>query len=78
MRALRPKLQWIRLMPWRQPPSEDTEGPSVVLITDEGQEIVLQRPGTFGQAERTARRMQAELEGDGPQEFAHRYGIRLC
>ncbi|MDQ6726890.1 MAG: hypothetical protein M3066_12095 [Actinomycetota bacterium] len=75
--ALRPKLDWVRSMPGRRPQAEDTEGPTVVLITDEGREIVLQRPGTFGQAQRAASRFQQELDGVGAVEFARRYSLSL-
>jgi hypothetical protein len=76
-RALRPKLDWVRVMPGRPPPAEDTEGPTVVLVTDDGREIVLQRPGTLGQARRAASRFQAELDRVGAAEFARRYGLTL-
>jgi len=49
----------------------------VVLVTDEGNEIVLQHPGMFGQAKRAARRFQEELDTDGVDEFARRYGLHL-
>jgi hypothetical protein len=74
---MRPKLDWIRLIPGRKPPAEDTEGPTVVLITDEGREVVLQRPGTLGQARRAAARLDQELRSIGSTEFARRYGINL-
>ncbi|HUR49992.1 MAG TPA: hypothetical protein VMY88_10775 [Acidimicrobiales bacterium] len=76
VRALRPKLGWIRLRPGQPSLSEDTDGPTVVLITDEGREIVLQRPGTLGQARRAASRFQQELSQVGPVEFTRRYGYR--
>jgi hypothetical protein len=77
LRAIRPKLNWVRIIPGRKPDAEDTEGPTVVLVTDNGQEIVLQRPGTVGQARRAAARLDQELRNIGPAEFAHRYGIHL-
>jgi hypothetical protein len=77
VRALRPKLDWIRIMPWRTP-SEDTEGPSVVLIADDGKEVVLLRPGTLRQAERAASRFRAELQRVGPEAFQARYGVHLA
>ena len=76
-RAFRPKLDWVRMMPGRPPLAEDTEGPTVVLITDEGREIVLQRPGTLGQARRAASRFQQELADVGAAAFARRYGLSL-
>jgi hypothetical protein len=77
LRAMRPKVDWIRLIPGRKPPAEDTDGPTVVLVTDEGREVVLQRPGTLGQARRAAARLDQELRSKGPTEFARRYGIHL-
>lgn len=77
VRALRPKLDWVRIMPGRPPPAEDSDGPTVVLITDEGREIVLQRPGTLGQARRAASRFQQELNRVGAAEFARRFGLSL-
>ena len=77
MRAFRPKLDWVRIIPGRPPHAEDTDGPTVVLITDEGREIVLQRPGTLGQARRAASRLQHELDRVGASEFARRYGLSL-
>jgi hypothetical protein len=73
---MRPKLDWIRLMPWRRP-AEDTEGPTVVLVDGRGREVVLQRPGTYGQARRAAARFQLELDRSGPETFAARYGVHL-
>jgi hypothetical protein len=77
VRSLRPKLDWVRLIPGRPPPAEDTEGPTVVLVTDDGREIVLQRPATFGQARRAAQRFQHELEVKGSVDFARQYGLPL-
>ena len=76
-RALRPKLDWVRVIPGRPPPAEDTEGATVVLITDEGREIGLQGPGRLGQARRSASRFQQELNRVGAAEFARRYGLTL-
>jgi hypothetical protein len=64
-------------MPWPPSSAEDTDGPTVVLITDEGREIVMQRPGTGGQAQRDANRLQSELDVSGPDTFALHYGPHL-
>jgi hypothetical protein len=77
VRAIRPKLDWVRSIPGHPPLAEDTDGPTVVLITDEGREIVLQRPGTLAQARRAASRFQQELDRVGAAEFARRYGLSL-
>jgi hypothetical protein len=74
-RASRPKLSWVRSIPGSRPLAEDTDGPTVVAIDDFGREIVIQRPGTFGQARRAAARFQHELEAVGQAEFASRYGL---
>lgn len=76
-KAARPKLSWVRAIPGRQPAAEDTEGPTVVLITNEGREVVLQRPGTMGQARRSAAGLRRELDAAGAQEFARRHGLSL-
>jgi len=76
-RAFRPKLDWVRTIPGHPPLAEDTDGPTVVLVTDEGREIVLQRPGTVGQARRAASRFQQELDRVGAAEFGRRYGLSL-
>jgi hypothetical protein len=76
-RALRPKLTWVRSIPGRPPEAEDTAGPSVVLVADDEQEVVLQRPGTFGQARRAAKRLGTELNDVGQSEFGRRYGLTL-
>jgi hypothetical protein len=57
--------------------AEDIDGPTVVVVDDDGREIVIQRPGTFGQARRAAARLQHELDAVGRTEFANRYGMRL-
>ena len=57
--------------------AEDTDGPTVVVVDNDGREIVIQRPGTFGQARRAAARLQRELEAVGRTEFLSRYGLRL-
>jgi hypothetical protein len=75
-RASRPKLNWVRFVS-SAPMAEDTEGPMVVLVDDDGSEIVLQRPGTSGQARRAAARLQRELDTAGRAEFAIRYGLHL-
>jgi hypothetical protein len=77
LRAMRPKLDWLRLIPGRKPRTEDTEGPTVVLVTDDGREVVIQRPGTFGQACRAAGRFDRELSQVGLAEFCLRYGVAL-
>lgn len=77
VRGFRPKLDWVRIIPGHPPPAEDTDGPTVVLITDEGREIVLQRTGTLGQARRAATRFQQELNSVGAAEFARRYRLSL-
>jgi hypothetical protein len=77
MRAFRPKLDWVRITPGRPRHAEDTYGPTVVLITDEGREIVLQRPGTLGQARRAASRFAQELDRVGAAELARRHGLSL-
>lgn len=77
VRAARPKLTWIRLLPDGRQTSEDTDGPTVVVVDDAGRETVIQRPGTLGQAKRAAARFQRELEKVGQTEFARRYGLRL-
>ena len=76
-RWIEAKLDWVRSIPGHPPLAEDTDGPTVVLITDEGREIVLQRPGTLGQARRAASRFQQELDRVGAAEFACRYGLSL-
>jgi hypothetical protein len=77
LRAFRPKLDWVRFVPGHPPLAEDTDGPTVVFVTDGGREIVLQRPGTLAQARRAASRFQQELDNVGPAEFARRYGLPL-
>lgn len=77
LKAMRPKLNWLRVVPGSKPLPEDTLGPTVVLIGDDGREVVLQRPGTFGQAKRAAARLEAELERKGPAAFEQRYGLHL-
>lgn len=76
LRAARPKLSWVRYMPGARL-AEDTDGPTVVIVDDEGHETVLQRPGTFGQAQRAATRFQSELDALGRAEFGRRYGVHL-
>ena len=75
-RAIRPKLNWFREVSMR-PMAEDTDGPTVVVVDDNHREIVIQRPGTFGQARRAAARFQRELDAIGRTEFARRYGLHL-
>ncbi|MDQ6797672.1 MAG: hypothetical protein M3011_06555 [Actinomycetota bacterium] len=75
-RVSRPKLNWVRFVSSR-PSAEDTEGPTVVAVDDNRRETVMQRPGTFGQARRAARRMQCELDAVGRTEFTRRYGLHL-
>lgn len=76
--AMRPKINWIRTVPGSKPLAEDTEGPTVVLIRDDGTEVVLERPGTFSQAQRAAARFQGELERLGAESFAQRYRVHLA
>jgi hypothetical protein len=77
VRSFRPKLDWVRSIPGHPPLAEDTDGPTVVLIRDEGREIVLQRTGTVGQARRAASRFQQELSSVGAAEFARLYHLSL-
>lgn len=77
LRAMRPKVTWIRYAPGWPAPAEDTDGPTVVAVDDRGHESVIQRPGTFGQARRAAHRFQRELDAMGEAEFARRYGLSL-
>jgi hypothetical protein len=76
LRAMRPKLSWLRLIPGRQV-AEDTEGPTVMPVAGDGREVVVQRPGTFGQARRAASGLDRELAQLGLTEFCRRYGINL-
>jgi hypothetical protein len=77
LRAARPKMSWVRMIPGGRPSAEDTDGPAVVVVDDRGNETVIQRPGTVGQARRATARFQAELEAVGRGEFARRYGLHL-
>jgi hypothetical protein len=78
-RAIQPKLSWIRDvdLSGSRPAAEDTDGPAVIIVDDNRHEIVIQRPGTFGQAKRAAARFQRELDALGRTEFSRRYGLRL-
>lgn len=76
-RAFRPKLDWVRSIPGHPPLAEDIDGPTVVLITDEGREIVLQRPGTLGQARR-ARPASSKSSTESAQPSSVAVTAYLC
>jgi len=54
--------------------TEDRDAPVVLVRTSSGQEHVLQRTGTYGQALRAKERFSRELHRLGVADFCRRYG----
>lgn len=55
--------------------TEDRDAPVVLVRTSSGQEHVLQRTGTYGQALRAKERFSRELQQLGVADFCRRYGL---
>lgn len=55
--------------------AEDRDAAVVIARTRPGQDHILLRSGTYGQAKRARNRFESELERIGEEEFRRRYGL---
>lgn len=53
----------------------ETYAPAVVVVGSSGEEWVLQRPGTYRQAQAACRRFEAERQSIGDAAFCRAYGV---
>ncbi len=54
---------------------DETDAPAVVVISPSGEEQVLQRTGTYHQAQAALRRFEAERQKLGDLEFCRVHGL---
>lgn len=54
---------------------DEAEAPAVVVISSSGEERVLQRTGTYHQAQAALRRLEAKRQKLGDLEFCRVYGL---
>ena len=54
---------------------DETDAPAVVVISSSGEERVLQRPGTFRQAQAACRRFETERREIGDAAFCQSHGL---
>jgi len=53
----------------------ETYAPAVVLVSSSGEEWVLQRPGSYRQAQAACRRFEGERQAIGDVAFCRAYGV---
>ncbi len=54
---------------------DETDAPAVVVISSSGEERVLQRTGTYHQAQAACQRFEAKRQNLGDLEFCRVYGL---
>ena len=54
---------------------DETDAPAVIVISSAGEQQMLQRTGTYRQAQAALRRFEAERHKIGDVEFARVYGL---
>jgi hypothetical protein len=71
---------WVRslaeeLVPVKRLRDSETYAPTVVVVSSSGEEWVLQRPGTYRQAQAACRRFEGERQSIGDVAFCRAHGV---